>query len=141
MSMTKRALGAAALALALSFASVPARAGANDPLFINLISDEGHRATMAIGFGSNMLKLSHPLTIFLNDRAVAIASKANADKFAAQQKALADLVAAGAVVLVCPMCSKHYGVAEADLLPGLKFGSPELTGGQLFKDATKTMTW
>lgn len=47
----------------------------------------------------------------------------------------------GATVLICPMCMKHYGVKEADLLSGLKVGKPELTGGALFKDNTKTLTW
>ena len=70
-----------------------------------------------------------------------IGSKENATKFANHQKMLGELVSKGAVVLVCPMCMKHYGVKEADLLPGLKIGSPELTGGALFKDNTKTLTW
>ena len=48
---------------------------------------------------------------------------------------------AGTNILVCPMCMKHYGVNEADLLPGLKVGNPELTGNALFADNTKTMTW
>jgi len=39
------------------------------------------------------------------------------------------------------MCMKHYGVKEADLLPGIKVGNPEVTGGALFKDNTKTLTW
>lgn len=30
---------------------------------------------------------------------------------------------------------------ETDLLPGIKIGQPDLTGGQLFKDNTKTLTW
>ena len=48
---------------------------------------------------------------------------------------------AGAMVIACPMCMKHYGVQEADLLPGIKVGQPDLTGDQLFKDNTKTLTW
>ncbi len=48
----------------------PALAGDADPLFINLISDDPHRADMAISFGKNQLERSHPLTIFLNDKGV-----------------------------------------------------------------------
>ncbi len=47
----------------------------------------------------------------------------------------------GATVLICPMCSKHYGIVESNLLPGIKVGSPELTGGALFKDGTHALTW
>jgi sulfur relay (sulfurtransferase) complex TusBCD TusD component (DsrE family) len=113
----------------------------SDPLFINLTSDDSHRANMAIGFGKNQYERGHPLSIFLNDKAVLIASTRNAEKFADQQKVLTKLVNDGALVLVCPMCMKHYGVSEADLIPGMKVGNPELTGGALFKDNGKTLSW
>jgi predicted peroxiredoxin len=116
-------------------------AGANDPLFINMTTDDDHRATMAIGFGVKQHALGHPLTLFLNDKGVQIASKANAGKFADQQKELVEAMAKGATVIACPLCMKHYGVKESDLLPGIKVGKPELTGGALFKDNTKTLTW
>lgn len=142
MKTFKQMILAASLVAGLGLASAaPALAGPNDPLFINLISDEGHRARMALTFGGNQLKLGHPLTIFLNDRAVVLASKASAEKYSDQQKAIGELLASGATIIVCPMCMKHYGVAEADLLPGLKVGHAELTGGQLFRDNTKTLTW
>lgn len=116
-------------------------AGANDPLFINMTTDDDHRSTMAIGFGLKQHGLGHGLTLFLNDKGVVLASKENAAKYAMQQKTLADIIAKGGTVIVCPMCMKHYGVKEADLLPGLKLGTPELTGAALFKDNTKTLTW
>jgi sulfur relay (sulfurtransferase) complex TusBCD TusD component (DsrE family) len=130
-----------ALALLIGAATAPALAGSSDPLFVNLTTDEPHRANMGITFGRNQHERGHPLTVFLNDKAVLIASKANTAKFADHQKALVELVAKGANVLVCPMCMKHYGVKEADLLPGLKVGNPELTGSLLFKDDTRTLTW
>ncbi len=133
------------LLLALSLfggaATPSAMAGATDPLFVNLTTDDSHRANMGITFGGNQHDRGHPLTIFLNDRGVLIGSTANAEKFGAHQKALAELMKKGAVVLICPMCMKHYGVKEADLLPGVKVGSPEVTGGALFKDNAKSLTW
>jgi sulfur relay (sulfurtransferase) complex TusBCD TusD component (DsrE family) len=118
-----------------------ARAGATDPLFINLISDDGHRINMAFNFGAMQIKRGHPLTIFMNDKALLAASSANAARFTEQQKTMASLMASGAKILVCPMCMKHYGVAETDLLAGLQIGNPELTGNALFADNTKTLTW
>ncbi len=130
-----------AFTLIIGSIAAPAFAGDTDPLFVNLTTDNSHRANMVISFGENQLGRGHPLTIFLNDKGVFIASKSGADKFGGQQKMLGEILGKGAVVLVCPMCMKHYRVTESDLLPGLKVGNPELTGGALFKDHTKTLTW
>lgn len=116
-------------------------AGDSDPLFVNLTTDDAHRANMAISFGKNQLERGHPLTLFINDKGVLISSKENAKKFPDHQKMLGELTHQGAVVLICPMCMKHYGIKESDLLPGLKVGNPELTGGALFKENTKTLSW
>lgn len=127
-----------------SFIGMPATssyAGDSDPLFINLTSDDGHRINMALAFGGNQHLRGHKLTVFMNDKSVLAASKLNSEKYPEQQKAIGELLAKGATVLVCPMCMKHYGVNEADLLSGLKIGNPELTGGALFQDNTKTLTW
>jgi sulfur relay (sulfurtransferase) complex TusBCD TusD component (DsrE family) len=129
------------MALLACMVGTPAFAGESDPLFVNLTTDDSHRASMAITFGQNQFERGHPLTIFLNDKGVLIGSKANAAKFPSQQKVIGELMNKGAVVLICPMCMKHYGVKEADLLPGLKVGNPELTGAALFKDNTRTLTW
>jgi len=125
----------------LASLSLAAIAGANDPLFINLSTDELHRSTMAINFGKHHSANGHPLTIFLNDKAVMLGVKAGATKFSEQQQALSDVIASGALVIMCPMCLKQAGYTEGDLLPGVKMGGPKLTGDALFKDGTKTMSW
>lgn len=130
-----------AFALIIGNIATPAFAGDTDPLFVNLTTDDAHRANMAITFGKSQLERGHPLTIFLNDKGVFVGSKSTSAKFGGQQKMLGELLGKGAVVLVCPMCMKHYHVKESDLLPSLKVGNPELTGGALFKDNTKTLTW
>ena len=129
------------VALALPFTAPTVQAANTDPLFVNATSDEGHRAMMALTFAQNQLNRHHPVTIFLNDRGVFVGSKANAGKFKEQQELLAKLMSAGANVLICPFCMKHYGVAEADLLPGIRVGNPELTGEALFREGTRTLTW
>lgn len=122
-------------------AAAPANAGSADPLFLNMTADEAHRASMALQFSRMQQERGHPVTLFLNDRGVLVGSKANAAKYKEQQQLIADILKKGGSVLICPLCVKHYGVAEADLLPGIKFGNPELTGEALFRDNTKTLTW
>ena len=129
------------LALLIGGFTAPTLAGETDPLFVNLTTDDPRRANMGISFGANQLERGHPLTIFLNDKGVSIGSAVNSAKFADHQKALGELMSKGATVLICPMCMKHYGVQEADLVPGIKIGNPDLTGGQLFEDNPKTLTW
>ena len=135
-----KTLKSAVIAL-LATLSLSAFAGANDPLFINLSTDEMHRSTMAINFGKHHSANGHPLTIFLNDKAVMLGVKAGSTKFADQQQALAEVISSGALVIMCPMCLKQAGFTEADLISGVKMGSPKVTGDALFKDGTKTMSW
>jgi sulfur relay (sulfurtransferase) complex TusBCD TusD component (DsrE family) len=127
--------------VALTLFAVSAIAGANDPLFINLSTDELDRSSMAINFGKHHSSNGHPLTIFLNDKAVILGVKAGAAKFADQQHALSEVITAGATVIMCPMCLRQAGFTEIDLLPGVKVGGPKITGDALFKDGTKTMSW
>jgi predicted peroxiredoxin len=120
---------------------MPAWAGEKDSLFINLSTDNIPRVDHALHFGNVHFAKGHPLTVFLNGKGVLLASKGHAEKYAAQQKSLAEMMDKGAVVIVCQYCMKQVGVKESDLLPGFKVGNPELTGGALFKDNTKTLSW
>ena len=129
-------LGAATVAVA---ADEPGAEGA--PLFINLITDDPHRADMALSFGKNQLAQGHPLTVFLNDRGVYIAAKQGAERFGRHQAMIAELQTAGAKFIVCPMCMQQYGVAKSDLLDGLEVGNPVVTGEALFAPNTRTLTW
>ena len=135
-----KTLKSAVIAL-LATLSLSAFAGANDPLFINLSTDEMHRSTMAINFGKHHSANGHPLSIFLNDKAVILGVKAGSNKFSDQQQALTEVITSGALVIMCPMCLKQAGYAESDLIAGVKLGSPKVTGDALFKDGTKTMSW
>ena len=115
--------------------------GTGDALFINLTSDDPHRVNMALSFGMKQLDRGHPLTVFLNDKGVYVGSAANASKFTEQQKTIAALLKSGAVVFICPMCMEHYGIKQADLIPGLKVSDPAAIGEHLFKPNTQTLTW
>ena len=132
-----------ALIALLAFAAMPTATFANDdPLFVNLTTDEFHRARMALVFASRQQQLGRPITLFLNDRGVLLSSTKNADKFKEHKKVLTGLIDKGASVLVCPMCMEHFGVDKIDLVPGLKLSNPEVVGDALFgDDDTKSLTW
>lgn len=130
-----------AVIVVLAALSLSAFAGANDPLFINLSTDDLSRASMAINFGKHHSNAGHPLTIFLNDKAVMMGVKAGSAKFSDQQQALSEAISSGALIIMCPICLKQAGFTESDLIPGVKLGGPKITGDALFKDGTKTMSW
>jgi peroxiredoxin family protein len=77
----------------------------------------------------------------LNDKGVFVGTTVNAEQFAEQQQTIAALLEKGAVVYSCPMCMQHYGVNEADLLPGILVSNPDAIGKALFQPNTKTLTW
>jgi len=130
-----------ALALAIGGLSNPVLAGDKDPLFIGLSSDASARASHVLHFAELQMAKGHPLTIWLNEKGIFLASKKYSKKHANEQKALADLMGKGATVIVCQFCMKQLDVKEPDLLPGFKVGNPDLLGAALFKDNTKTLSW
>jgi sulfur relay (sulfurtransferase) complex TusBCD TusD component (DsrE family) len=112
-----------------------------DPLFVSLTSDEPHRASMALNFSKHHAVNGHPLSVFLSDKGVYLGVKAGAISYPEQQKLLAEMIASGSTVIMCPPCLRHYGFTEADLLPGIKMGGAKVTGEALFKPNTKTLSW
>ena len=127
--------------LMFSFVASSALAGDREPLFINATTDDPRRAETAFVFSKNQLDRQHPVTIFLSDRAVHLATKGNAALFKEHHALLNKLMEEGASVLVCGVCLERYGVAEKDLLPGIKLSNPELMDAALFKEGTKTLSW
>lgn len=130
-----------AFALLAAIAARPAAADEHGSLFVNLTTDEPHRVAMALAFSKAQLKLGHPVTVWLNDRGVFVGDVQSAGKLKEAQGMLRELMSAGAQVIACPMCMKHYGIGDTSLLEGVKTGNPEMTGAALFKDDAKTLTW
>ena len=93
--------------LMFSFVASSALAGDREPLFVNATTDDARRAETALVFSKNQLDRQHPVTIFLSDRAVHIASKANAALFKEHQALLHKLMEEGASVLVCGVVIAH----------------------------------
>ena len=75
MNISRR-IKAIAVLLLLCSAFPASAAEAGKKLFINLTSDDGPRAAMAIGFGTKVLQEKKiPVTIFLNVEGVRLANK------------------------------------------------------------------
>jgi len=139
--MRALSLLAAAVLLSLSLAAGAARASEDGSLFVNMTSDDVHRADMAFAFSKAQMERGHPVTIWLNDKGVFLADTDNADRAGAAQAKLKALVTGGAQVIVCPMCMQHYGVKESTLLDGVQIGKPDVTGAALFAEDAKTLSW
>jgi predicted peroxiredoxin len=131
-----------AFALFAVVAARPAASAETGSLFVNLTTDDPHRAAMAFAFSKAQMALGHPVTIWLNDRGVFLGDlSSSAGKLSQPQTMLKELMANGAQVIACPMCMKHYGIGDTSLLSGIKTGNPEMTGAALFKEGAQTLTW
>jgi predicted peroxiredoxin len=118
-----------------------ALAGSSDPLFVNLTTDDNHKANMAIAFSMEQLKHGHPVTIYVNSQAIQIVNKANSKRYAMQQQKLTEFASKGGTVLACRVCEKFLKFTESDLIPGVKLSTANSVAEALFKDNTKTLSW
>jgi len=89
-------------------------------LLVNLTSYTTQESRKAINYAKAELEQGRPVVVFLNDRGVLAASKANAETYKEQQRNLTELMKRGATVLVCPDCMKLYGVDAFNLLAGVQ---------------------
>ncbi len=125
---------------ALGIAVAQAADAAKPGLFVNLTSVDPHRVEMALNFAEAAAKRGNTVTVFLNIESSRIAVKDD-PKYAPSRANLEDAMKAGVKVIACPMCMKHVGVKEADLVSGVQMGNPDLTQGALFAPDTRTMSW
>lgn len=143
--MQPRRLIALMLGLALAAFAVIGQAD-QTRLFVNLTSDAGPRAGMALQLSQNVLQAGHPVTVFLNVEGVRIAAKGlpqakNEVTGKTVQEMLQAVIAAGGQVIVCPMCMQQYGVKPADLIEGVAVGKPEITFPALLGEGTRVISY
>lgn len=112
----------------------------NGSLFINLSTDASHKSMMAVHMSSMMKKGGHPVTIFMNDKAVLLVSKTHKE-YAEVQSMIKDLIKLGGSIIVCPMCMKDYAVEGTDLIEGAQVASHEKVEAALFAPNTRTLSW
>jgi sulfur relay (sulfurtransferase) complex TusBCD TusD component (DsrE family) len=130
----------------LSVSPLHAKEDKSMGLFINLTTIGKGQAGHALHFAEKQLKRGHPVTIFLNQKAVLFAAKATPMapwpmSGKTLREMLGDLIANKAKVIVCQMCAKMQGVKEADLIEGAMLGNPELVADSLFDPSYQVISW
>jgi predicted peroxiredoxin len=135
------------LMLCLLFVSpIQAKEDKSMGLFINLTSIETGQAGHALLFADKQMGRGHPVTLFLNQKAVLLAAKATPmGPWGASGKSiretLTELISNGAQVIVCQMCAKMQGLNESDLIEGAKMGNPERVAASLFDPNYQVISW
>jgi len=116
--------------LVVPFASQAREANTAPTVVINLTSDDVWTGQMALGFARKAQKTGADVVVFLNVRAVILANskvpqhvEAMSGKTAHEM--LAEIIAAGGRVFVCPGCTKQAGQDVADRIDGIEVGGPE----------------
>jgi len=115
-------------------------------VFYNVTTDDSWSSGMALGQAAMARKSGHDVVVFLNVRGVYLADKGRAlDVFSGTGKdahhMIADLKAAGARIIICPMCMKKAGLTEADLVDGVELGGPKVTFPLMTGDDTVVISY
>jgi predicted peroxiredoxin len=118
----------------------------NHPLLVHMTSADTWRGAMGLEFAQAMLKIGHPVAVFLNLDAVKLALRTGEQekKRSMQQiprDLVADLVRGGAVVLICQPCLEEFGLRLDDVVPGVQLGRPGYLENFVFADNVRTLTW
>lgn len=115
-------------------------------LFINLHSKDFRYALLAFNTAEGQLKLGHPIIIYLNGQAAAIADPSSDYSIKEMQgysahSSLKELMGKGAKVIVCKICWKTQKREDEFLLKGVEFSSPELLEKYLYNPNYKIISW
>ena len=142
--------------LALAFAVPAGRAHDADtlansapqknPLFINMTTGDSWRGWMGLHFAHAILKMGHPVAIFLNLDAVKLAAKTGEQEMKPSmqrvpREIVADFIRDGGIVLMCGPCMAEFGLKMDDLVAGVQMGKPGFTQGFIFAENARTLTW
>jgi len=93
-----------------------------------------------------MLKIGHPVAVFLNLDAVRLALRTGEQEKKVSmpqvpREIIADLIRGGAIVLICQPCLSEFGFKLDDIVPGVQLGSPGYLENFVFADNVRTFTW
>ena len=118
----------------------------NHPLLVHMTTADSWRGAMGLEFAQAMLKIGHPVAVFLNLDAVKLALRTGEqEKKSSMQQIprdlVADLIRGGAVVLLCQPCLEEFGLRLDDIVPGVQLGRPGYLENFVFADNVRTLTW
>src|SRR5215831_18382263 len=104
------------------------------------------RGATGLEFARAMLKIGHPVAVFLNLDAVRLALRTGEQEKKASmpqvpREIIADLISGGAIVLLCQPCLSEFGFKLDDIVPGVQLGSPGYLENFVFADNVRTFTW
>jgi predicted peroxiredoxin len=116
------------------------------PLLIHMTSGDSWRGAMGLEFAQAMLKIGHPVAVFLNLDAVKLALRTGEQQKKPSMSLLpreliADLIRGGAIVLICQPCLQEFGLKLDDIVPGVQLGRPGYLENFVFADNVRTLTW
>jgi predicted peroxiredoxin len=118
----------------------------NHPFLLHMTTGESWRGATGLEFAQAMLKIGHPVAVFLNLDAVRLALRTGAQEKKASmpqvpRDIIADLIRGGAVVMICQPCLAELGLKLDDVVPGVQLGSPGYLENFIFADNVRTLTW
>ena len=139
-------LSVLALVLWAVLVSSTVSADTKKTIFYNLTTDEAWAAGMAIGQANKALENGYKVAIFLNVRAVFLASKEfKTDSWSGSDQTLQDMLKSamnkGATVIICPMCLKKAGLTMDDVIEGVVKGGPDVTMKTMTADNTAVISF
>jgi predicted peroxiredoxin len=113
---------------------------------LHMTTGESWRGATGLEFAQAMLKIGHPVAVFLNLDSVRLALLPGAQEKGASmpqvpRDIIADLIRGGAVVLICQPCLAEFGLKLDDVVPGVQLGSPGYLENFIFADNVRTLTW
>src|SRR5262245_36583891 len=118
----------------------------NQPILLHMTTGDSWRGATGLEFARAMLKIGHPVAVFLNLDAVRLALRTGEQEKKASmpqvpREIIADLIRGGAIVLICQPCLSEFGLKHDDIVPGVQLGSPGYLENFVFADNVRTLTW
>jgi predicted peroxiredoxin len=144
--MTRFTAALLAISLILGGAATPVAADTQKTIFYNLTTDEAWAAGMAVGQATKALESGYQVVIFLNVRAVLLASKTfvsdtNGQVGMSIQEQIKGAMSKGAQVIICPMCLAKVGMTMDDVIEGVVKGGPDTTLKAMTADGTVVISY
>src|SRR5262249_32715408 len=118
----------------------------NHPLLLHVTTGDSWRGATGLEFARAMLKIGHPVALFLNLDAVRLALRTGQRATSASlpprpRRLLAASIHGGGLVLICPPCLSEFGSKRDDVAAGVQLGSPGSLETFVFADNVRTLTW